>query len=91
MWDVATSQASVTWADNFAALKKYGEELGNCNVPLRGSYECVLEGFGEGGAGLHYVGKLGIWLQIQRQMIAHKRMPADREALIQELIDAGMF
>lgn len=87
------------WNVNLAALKKYREEHGHCNIPSTHSYECVLPGLGEDGSDLHYKSTLGQWLLRQRQlkkMVAEGRaakggFTPEREALLQELVDEGQF
>lgn len=49
---------------------------------------------GDDGSDLHYEGKLGRWLQDQRRMKkgtrGSKRLTAEREEKLQELVDQGM-
>lgn len=54
------------WSKHFAALKKYGEEHGHCNIPLGENYRCVLHGLGPDGEDYQYEGRLGKWLYAQR-------------------------
>lgn len=68
------------------------EEHGHCNVPRNQSYDCVLPGLEEDGSDVKYSGKLGKWLDTQRQKkngIVGPRLATDREAQLQELVDRG--
>ena len=87
MFDVTTA-----WVQNVAALKKYGEKHGDCNVPAKAAFECVLEGMGEDGGDVPYSGNLGTWLKTQRCKKKGTNKPAltpEQEAVLQELVDQG--
>ena len=79
------------WSTNFNALLVYRVQVGNCYVSQKAIFECDLPGLGEGGSDLHYVGRLGKWLDNQRQFKKNNKLPADREAMLQELVDQGMY
>ena len=80
---------------NYFALLEYGKQFGNCNVPQMVSYKCILRGLGKGGSDLEYSGNLGSWLSKQRSMkkgtAGYGRLRADREVLLQQLVDQGMY
>ena len=82
---------STDWQVNYAALVQYGEEYGHCNILQKDSFECILPGMGEDDGDLQYKGKLGVWLNKQRQ--AKKghinALKPEREALLQTLVDQG--
>ena len=101
LWDASETsvnvrlkgQGDVSWPRNFAALLKYGEEHGNCNVLFKVSYECILPGMGNNGEDFHYMGKLGQWLSDQRRRKrgtkGNRILTFDREAQLQQLVDEG--
>jgi len=87
---------STDWHLHHAALLKYGKQHGHCNVPCNHSYTCVLEGLGENGSDYAYSGNLGGWVRRQRSLkngtqYANSKLEADREALLQKLVDQGRF
>ena len=55
------------WHIHYAALSEYYKDYGHCNVPFKAIYECVLVEAGDSGADIHYKGKLGRWVDRQRQ------------------------
>ena len=57
----------IDWHIHYAALLEYHKEHGTCNIPFKAVYECTLTGAGDGGADVSYKGKLGRWLDRQRQ------------------------
>lgn len=77
------------WNINFNALLCYRNQVGNCYVAQKAIFECDLPGMGEGGTDLHFVGRLGKWLDNQRQFKKRNKLSADRENLLQELVDQG--
>ena len=82
----------MAWSRHYAALLKYGEEHGDCNVPQKTVYECVLPGLGEGGTDYEYKGRLGQWLTVQRgshRGTSKQKLTPKREALLQALVDRG--
>jgi hypothetical protein len=82
----------ILWRHNYAALVKYCEEYGTCNVRKRHFFECILPGMGEGGSDYEYKGNLGLWLHRQRKAkkgLSKKFLTADREAQLQTLVDKG--
>ena len=90
--EILKKQGDINWPRNYAALLKYYEEHGTCNVNRKAIYECDLEGLGEDGGVYHYVGNLGQWLN--RQRMAKKgtgkdKITPEREALLQKLVDEG--
>jgi hypothetical protein len=76
------------WNISYAALVKYGEEFGTCNVPQSKAYKCILPGMGENGNDYEYKGNLGYWLDNQKQAKKRKLKP-EREAKLQILVDKG--
>ena len=76
-------------------MLQYKTEHGHCNVPQTDSYKCILRGLGEDGSDLEYSGNLGSWLSKQRSMkkgtAGYGRLRADREVLLQQLVDQGMY
>jgi hypothetical protein len=46
----------IVWSIHYAALMKYGEEFGSCNIPQERLYDCILPGMGEGGIDYNYSG-----------------------------------
>jgi hypothetical protein len=102
LWDASEMNAAIinkannniTWPINYAALVKYGEEYGSCNIPQDKSYECILPGMGENGSDYEYKGKLGKWLSTQRRAKQGKGtcvIGPEREAKLQILVDKGKF
>lgn len=93
--DPRREKSNDSWSKHYAALVEYGKEHGTCNAPLKTTFTCVLQGMGEGGTDLEYEGNIGFWLNRQRQarkhMNGHKRLTADREALLQQLVDEGAY
>jgi len=79
------------WATHYAALLDYRANVGNCNLKQRAIYDCVLPGLGEGGSDLHFVSKLGLWLNDQRKFKRAETLSPEREALLQQLADEGMY
>ena len=88
-------KSDIDWRRNYAALLEYEKEHGHCNVGATESYKCILPGLGEGGSDLDYSGNLGSWLSAQRCMkkgtAGNTRLRADREELLQQLVDQGMY
>jgi Helicase associated domain len=94
VWD-ATHMSVVAnrkraWPRYYAALLKYGDEYGNCNVPSRAMYECDIV---EDGQVRRFKGRLGMWLKEQRLakrgVGGRPLLPEDRMRLLQQLVDAG--
>lgn len=80
------------WKRHYAALLKYYEENGTCNVPCSTIYECNLEGMGDNGEDYFYNRKLGTWLNNQRKArkgVMCKKLLPEREAQLQTLVDEG--
>ena len=58
----------------------------------------MLEGLGENGSDYAYSGNLGGWVRRQKALqngtqdrVANKKLSADREALLQKLVDQGRY
>jgi hypothetical protein len=89
----ASVDRDTQWNRNYAALVKYGEEYGTCNIPSLKSYECILPGMGEDDSDYEYKGKLGYWLKRQRQAKkggqGRAALTAERETKLQILVDKG--
>jgi hypothetical protein len=81
----------IFWTRNYAALLKYGEEYGTCNVPTKFYYECILPGMGEDGSDYEYKGKLGQWLSNQKSAKNTCKLGPEREAQLQILVDKGKY
>ena len=80
------------WNTNYAALLEYFKEHGTCNISQKAKCECSLEGLGENGGVLHYVGNLGRWLNNQRNAMKgtnNMKITPERQALLQKLVDEG--
>lgn len=80
------------WSRHLAALLKYRDDHGTCNIHGTDSFECILQGMGDDGEDVHYLGKLGQWLHHQRQKKRGTRKPAltpQQETALQELVDQG--
>ena len=92
--EINKKKGDINWPRNYAALLKYYNEHGTCNVPQHDKYECDLEGLGEDGGLYHYVDNLGAWISHQRQAKhgkgTYKQTP-EREALLQKLVDEGRY
>lgn len=86
-------QYILDWNLNYAALIEYGKEYGNCNVPTRKHYECILTGNGANGSDHKYSGKLGTWLCNQKRKkrgsYGNLTLSLDHETLLQSLVDEG--
>lgn len=84
---------AVDWDLHYAALIEYSKEYGDCNIPLKKSYECLLKGLGANGTDLKYSRKLGRWLDTQRVAKrgtrSDKNLSKDRELKLQALVDQG--
>ena len=100
LWDVPTvsetsrKQAAIDWPRHYAALLEYGKEHGTCNIPHLRRYECDLPGLGENGSVFHYEGKLGSWLDRQRQSkkgFGKFNISEDQVTQLQILVDQGNF
>jgi hypothetical protein len=82
---------NIEWHHHYAALMKFYEAHGHCNVPQSLLYECDIEG--ENGMDIHYVGKLGSWVNSQKSAKGgtHKtyNLTPERDEKIQTLIDEG--
>ena len=79
----------VDWRIHFAALLHYRSKHGHCNIPQKEDYECNLEGVSESKGDVHFYGKLGRWLDNQRQFKKVGKLREDREMLLQGLVDEG--
>lgn len=98
-WDASSLSASGKfkvlgghdWLRHYAALVEYGKEHGHCNVPQKSPYECDVPQDNVTGDAFHYNGKLGRWLDNQRQFkkVHGGKLTTDREALLQILVDEG--
>lgn len=82
-----------TWSKHFAALLRFGEEHGHCNVPQNIVFQCILPGLGPEGTDLDYKCNLGQWLAKQRQARRGKFKPIglseEKEALLQDIVNKG--
>eukprot|EP01041_Mallomonas_annulata_P003097 gene3097-6079_t len=68
------------WDIKYTALIEYGKKNGgDCNIPYR-----ELEELNDG-----VMFSLGAWLQKQRQMFKSNELRQDRQARLQQLVDAG--
>jgi len=80
------------WARHFAALLEYCKQYDTCNVTTewrKKSFKCDLVGMAADGGVYHYEGKLGYWVHRQRKAKHANKLPADREAQLQALVDQG--
>lgn len=86
-----STTVDLMWPRHYAALLKYQEEHGTCNVPKTDRYRCNLPGMGDDGTDFQYHHKLGYWLATQRQTKNNMCSPLtpEREALLQALVDKG--
>ena len=93
--EISQAKGDIDWPQHYAALLAYEKEYGHCNVSKADSYTCILYGLGEGGSDLEYSGNLGLWLANQRSMKNGTRgntlQIVDREVLLQQLVDRGMY
>jgi hypothetical protein len=74
------------WDIHYSALIEYGKEHGNCNIPIKTIYECILPGDDV----KHYSGCLGNWLELQRRAKVMNQLSPDLEVRLQKLVDMGM-
>ena len=86
-------QGDIDWPRHYAALLRYKEEHGHCNVSRSVTCECVLPGKGDDGVSdYEYRGKLGEWVHTQRSAKKGQggcKLTPEREALLQKLVDEG--
>ena len=90
--DTLRNKSLDIWSHHYAALLKYYEEYGTCNVPSKCIYECDLPNIGEDCGIYHYKSGLGRWLISQRQAkkgIDNRRLSSEHEAKLQLLVDQG--
>lgn len=83
-----------TWYRSYLALLEFGKINGHCNVRAKYEFECDLPADLMPDPDLrHYSGKLGTWVEHQRQSKKGKGTPlfADREMLLQQLVDEGKY
>jgi hypothetical protein len=83
-----------SWMRQYAALVRYGEIHGHCNVPLSETFDCDLPSLTENGITRHYSGRLGVWVRNQRQRRNNAesggaQLTPEHEALLQKLVDEG--
>jgi hypothetical protein len=85
------SNDEIKWSIHYAALVKYGEEYGTCNIPQNTAYKCILPDLGENGSDYEYKRNLGMWLYNQRQAKSGHgaKLKTDQEKLLQKLVDKG--
>ena len=83
--------SDITWPTNYAALLKYKELRGHCNLTKSASFRCTLKGPND--EDIPYAGPLGKWLSDQKQLvaegIARRGLTDDRMALLKALVDDG--
>ena len=93
LWSHSDEEATErVWQRHFAALLKYGEQHGTCNILCNIIYECDLPGMGLNGGIYKYKAKLGEWLHSQRQFKNGKRkskLAPSRNDRLQKLVDEG--
>ena len=81
------------WSLHYAALLKYYDEHGTCNVPQATVYECKLPGMGKNGRTYHFKGKLGHWVRNQRQIkkggSKKRKLTIEQKTKLQLLVDQG--
>jgi len=89
LWNAAHNND--TWYRSYLALLEFCKIHGHCNVRAKCEFECDLPADLIDPALRHYSGKLGTWVEHQRQSKKGKGTPlfADREALLQQLVDEG--
>ena len=90
--DKRKREGVLDWPRHYAALQKYYEQYGTCNVTEKNIYQCELPGMGDDGETYHYKSSLGCWLTNQRS--AHKgigthKISPEQEAQLQLLVDQG--
>lgn len=89
----ASPHGETSWATHYAGLLQYCKEHGHCNVPKGATYECIIPDIGDNSPHGHYFGHLGSWLCYQRRLRKKEKssLLPDREALLQQLVDEGIF
>ena len=78
------------WSRHYAALLEYYKEHDTCASSV--VYECDLTNMGDDGGNYHYSGKLGRWLDKQKQCKkgnCNTNLLPEREAKLQLLVDEG--
>ena len=83
--------SEVAWPTNYAALLKYKELRGHCNLTKSASFRCTLKGPND--EDIPYNGPLGKWLADQKQLVAEgvarRGLSDERMALLKALVDEG--